>query len=41
MKQYCQTLTLEDNPAQIEKYIEVHFYVWSEIIAGQQQVGFL
>lgn len=41
MKRYCQTLTLVDDPALIEKYCEVHAHVWPEIIAGQHQVGIL
>ena len=41
MKRYCQTLTLVDDEALIEKYIEVHSHVWPEIIEGQHQVGIL
>ncbi len=41
MKRYCQTLTLVDNPDLIEKYIEAHSHVWSEIIEGQHEVGIL
>ena len=41
MKRYCQTLTLVDNEAMIEKYVEVHSHVWPEIIEGQHQVGIL
>ena len=41
MKRYCQTLTLVDDPALIEKYVEVHAHVWPEIIAGQHEVGIL
>ena len=41
MKRYCQTLTLVDDEAMIEKYCEVHRHVWPEIIAGQHQVGIL
>jgi len=41
MKRYCQTLTLADNPALIEKYCEVHRHVWPEVIAGQHEVGIL
>ena len=41
MKRYCQTLTLVDNPAMIEKYVEAHAHVWPEIIAGQREVGIL
>ena len=39
MKRYCQTLTLVDNPEMIEKYVEVHKYVWPEVIQGQREVG--
>lgn len=39
MKRYCQTLTLVNDPALIEKYCEVHQHVWPEIIEGQRQVG--
>jgi len=41
MKRYCQTLTLADDPALIEKYCEVHRHVWPEVIAGQHEVGIL
>lgn len=41
MKRYCQTLTLVDNPAMIEKYVEAHAHVWPEVIAGQREVGIL
>ena len=41
MKRYCQTLTLPDDPALIEKYCEVHAHVWPEVIAGQHEVGIL
>ena len=41
MKRYCQTLTLVDDEAMIEKYVEVHSHVWPEIIEGQHQVGIL
>ena len=41
MKRYCQILTLVDDPALIEKYVEVHAHVWPEIIAGQHEVGIL
>lgn len=41
MKRYCQTLTLKQDPALVEKYIEVHSHVWPEIIEGQHQVGIL
>ena len=41
MKRYCQTLTLVDDEAMIEKYVEVHSRVWPEIIEGQHQVGIL
>ena len=41
MKRYCQTLTLKQDPALVEKYIEVHSHVWPEIIEGQDQVGIL
>ncbi|MCQ2288655.1 MAG: L-rhamnose mutarotase [Muribaculaceae bacterium] len=41
MKRYCQTLTLRDDPALVEKYIEVHSHVWPEVIAGQHEVGIL
>lgn len=41
MKRYCQTLTLKDDPALVEKYIEVHSHVWPEIIQGQHEVGIL
>lgn len=41
MKRYCQTLTLVNDPALIEKYCEVHQHVWPEIIAGQREVGIL
>lgn len=41
MKRYCQTLTLVDDPAMIEQYVETHRHVWPEIIEGQRQVGIL
>ncbi len=41
MKRYCQTLTLVDDPAMIEKYVEAHSHVWPEVIAGQREVGIL
>ena len=41
MKRFCQTLTLVDDEALIEKYCEVHAHVWPEIIAGQREVGIL
>lgn len=41
MKRYCQTLTLVDDPAMIEKYVEAHAHVWPEVIAGQREVGIL
>lgn len=41
MKRYCQTLTLVDDPAMIEKYCEAHAQVWPEVIAGQHEVGIL
>ena len=39
MKRYCQTLTLVDDEALIEKYVEAHAHVWPEIIQGQREVG--
>ena len=41
MKRYCQTLTLKDDPALINRYLEAHAHVWPEIIAGQHEVGIL
>ena len=41
MKRYCQTLELRDDPALIDKYVEVHRHVWPEVIAGQREVGIL
>ena len=41
MKRFSQTLTLVDNEAMIEKYVEAHAHVWPEIIEGQRQVGIL
>ena len=41
MKRYCQTLTLVDDEALIEKYIEVHSHVWPEVLEGQREVGIL
>ena len=41
MQRFCQTLTLLDNEAMIEKYVEAHAHVWPEIIEGQRQVGIL
>ena len=41
MKRYCQTLTLVDDPALIEKYVELHSHVWPEVIAGQHEAGIL
>lgn len=41
MKRYCQTLTLVDNEQMIEKYVEIHKYVWPEIIEGQHEAGIL
>ena len=34
-------LTLVDDEAMIEKYVEVHRHVWPEVIEGQRQVGIL
>ena len=39
MKRYCQTLTLVNDEALIEQYIEVHAHVWPEVIQGQREVG--
>lgn len=39
MKRYCQTLTLVDDEALVEKYLEAHRHVWPEVIAGQHEVG--
>ena len=41
MKRYCQTLTLVNDIELIKKYVEVHSYVWPEIIEGQREVGIL
>ncbi len=41
MKRYCQALTLLPNEELIRKYVEVHSHVWSEVMAGQRQVGIL
>lgn len=41
MKRYCQTLTLVDDPAMIDKYVEAHKHVWPEVIAGQREVGII
>ena len=41
MKRYCQTLTLVDDPAMMERYLEAHRHVWPEIIDGQHEVGIL
>lgn len=41
MKRYCQTLELVDNPSMIEKYLEAHRHVWSEIQQGIRSVGIL
>ena len=34
-------LTLVDDEAMIEKYVEVHRHVWPEVIEGQHEVGIL
>ncbi len=34
-------LTLVDDEAMIEKYVEVHRHVWPEVIGGQHEVGIL
>jgi len=34
-----QTLTLKDDPALINEYIEIHKQVWPEIIEGIKSVG--
>ena len=39
MKRFCQTLTLKQDAALVEKYIEVHKNVWPEVIEGQHEVG--
>lgn len=39
MKRYCQTLTLVDDGALIEQYVEAHAHVWPEVIQGQREVG--
>lgn len=39
MKRYCQTLTLKQDAALVEKYIELHKNVWPEVIDGQHEVG--
>ena len=39
MKRYCQTLTLVDDEALIERYVEAHAHVWPEVIHGQREVG--
>ena len=41
MKRYGQTLTIQNNPETIAKYIEVHAHVWPEVIDGQREVGIL
>lgn len=41
MKRYCQTLSLFDDEAMIEKYVEAHAHVWPEIIEGQRAVGII
>ena len=39
MKRYCQTLTLVNDKALIEQYVEAHAHVWPEVIQGQREVG--
>ena len=41
MKRYCQTLELANDGELIRKYVEVHAQVWSEVMAGQREVGIL
>lgn len=41
MKRYCQTLTLVDDEAMIQKYCEAHAQVWPEIQQGIREVGIL
>ena len=42
-KRYCKVLKLQDNPALIQKYIEVHKpeNTWPEISAGIREVGII
>ena len=41
MKRYCQTLTLVNDEALIDKYVEAHAHVWPEVIQGQREVGII
>lgn len=41
MKRFCQTLTLVNDEKKIAEYCEAHKHVWSEVIAGQREVGIL
>ena len=41
MKRYCQTLTLVDDEAMIQRYVEAHAHVWPEVVEGQRAVGIL
>lgn len=41
MKRYCQTLTLVDDPASVEAYVEEHRHVWPVVKEGMRSVGIL
>ena len=41
MKRYCQTLELRDDREMIEKYVEAHAHVWTEVQQGIRSVGIL
>ena len=41
MKRYCQTLELRNEPELIDKYVEAHAHVWSEVQRGIREVGIL
>ena len=41
MKRFCQILTLVDDPASIEAYVEEHRHVWPVVKEGIRSVGIL
>lgn len=41
MKRYCQTLTLVDDPAMVDAYVEEHRHVWPVVKDGIRSVGIL
>lgn len=41
MKRYCQTLSLKNDKALIDKYTAEHANVWEEVQQGMKEVGIL